>query len=523
MSRTTSLFELASALSGIRDQSAPGKVSVVPVLVDDLEPAVPVFQAVASLLEGRFMRTSDVDLQQPVSATTDVVRRTAVEAALTTVPDGGTRHVALIDMAGDLIDATLLEPALGADPSPGEKELLGLARAVCHRELDQVEFAVIAFREHTMDLAFRRAAWRLIVDQLADMPASSLRTLVVVSESSIDVPLHCQSGRGFRFAIESERLLRRRGTDDLKVAARQIAQHPGVTVLFLGAGFGASSRLPLGNGLRDGAIRRILSIEPAEVLTSIELATRFHKWISERGGDWLTETERALRADEFARALTLEQVIRAEKRLYEDLPTLAEFKAHHDSVVGTPGPAARDLGLILSHLKGRIVIVEVNFDRLVELNTSAPMMPFSSDDDFQSASGYLRAYFAGHETSIPVLKVHGDIDNPDSCVVSAEQTERGVGAGKLEALRELLTPKPLWIYIGASMRDRDLLPILRGEEFARALDERWVNPYLLDTIEVFADSRVAFWKDTQLRTIGDRLISEMADPFFAAWRVALGL
>lgn len=40
-------------------------------------------------------------------------------------------------------------------------------------------------------------------------------------------------------------------------------------------------------------------------------------------------------------------------------------------------------------------------------------------------------------------------------------------------------PPRLWIYVGVSMRDKDLLPVLRGEDFARRLDERWVNPYLL--------------------------------------------
>ena len=121
------------------------------------------------------------------------------------------------------------------------------------------------------------------------------------------------------------------------------------------------------------------------------------------------------------------------------------------------------------------------------------------------------------------MKLHGTIDRPESCVVSAEQTDAGIGNGKLAALRALLDAESqrLWIYVGSSMRDQDLLRVLGDEDFARGLDERWVVPYLTDDIRHFGNARLRFWTDSGHRTMDDRLITETADAFFAALKASL--
>src|SRR5207253_387106 len=127
-------------------------------------------------------------------------------------------------------------------------------------------------------------------------------------ESAIDIDLHCQTGRGFRFAVEEGRLLRRQGRDNLIAVATRIMIHPEPFVFFLGAGFAASSRLPLGNTMRDGTIRRLLAVPEGESPTSIDLAVRFHRWLSEKPG-WLSESEEHMPQEEFVRKLTLERVV----------------------------------------------------------------------------------------------------------------------------------------------------------------------------------------------------------------------
>ena len=480
--------------------------------------------ALCQVLQGRFFDASadsaTSDLHAPVPVTTDPVRRAAVTTALVT--PGGRRAI-LLDKSQELVDAELDNPAIGKEPSAGERNIVALVRAAVHRDLDQYEFAVIAYESGTIDLPFRRAVWHLMVNHFSGMRNGTLRTLVVVAEAAIDIDLHCQPDRGFRFAIAGGRLLRRQGKDNLMATVSSISRHPAPFVLFLGAGFAASSRLPLGNSLRDGAIRRLLAIPEMESPTSEDLAIRFHRWLSEKPG-WLAESERQMLEDEFARRLTLERVVRAEVRMNPDIPTLRDFQLHHDSVVNTPGAAVLDLAKSLEHGVGRIVVVEVNFDLLVETHARVPLRVFASDQDFAESAAYVNRYLAGEEAAIPLLKMHGTITDLNTCVVSEDQTERGVGAGKLSALRGLLgsegAPR-LWIYVGVSMRDRDLLRVLTGEDFARGLDEHWVCPYLVDTVADYARERSAFWAQTLRPSIEDRLITETADAFFSALSTAL--
>jgi hypothetical protein len=234
----------------------------------------------------------------------------------------------------------------------------------------------------------------------------------------------------------------------------------------------------------------------------------------------MTSEEAGAAPESYIARLTLEQVVRAEKRLYPNLPTLGEFREHHDRVVSVPGSAVLDLASILRKAVGRVVVVEVNFDLLIERHVDTDLRVFASDDDFRDAASYVNQYLDGNETAIPLLKMHGTIGNPETCVVSDDQTELGVGKHKLGALRALLSERPprLWVYVGASMRDRDLNRVFSDEDWARGVDEFWVSPYLDGTVEDFAASRRPFWANRPLHSIDDRLISETADSFFAALR-----
>lgn len=523
MRRNEVLLRLAREIESFHSKTESGRVTVLPIIVDELTDTRIVLRMLSELSNGRLFMWDDSDIQGTVPQTSEFsVLKPAVETSLSTVPSGGTRRVELFQTRSGMVDAAFLDPPAGPDPSPGEKTVLAVARAAMHADLDSSEFAIIAWRDAGVDLRLRSALWRLGVEQLADIPHPTLRTLVMLVESSIDVPLHCQTGTGFRYAVEGTRLLRRHGADDLAATAWQIANHPGPIVLFLGAGFSASSRLPLGNSLRDQAIRTLLNISSTTPITSYQLARRFYELVSSREG-WLTSQESAMGADEYIRDLTLEQVVRAEKRLRPDLPTLQSFRSHHDGVVGIPGVAVLELAKILQLTAGRMVLVEVNFDLLIERHSTVPLKVFSSEDDFTSAADYLRRYLNSEESAIPLLKLHGTIDDFATCVISDDQTELGVGSNKLAALRTLLdeSDPTLWLYVGASMRDRDLLRVFLDEDWARGVEELWVSPFLPDTVERFASSREPFWRNRHLKNIDDRLISETADSFFLKLREAV--
>lgn len=520
MSRTVSLLDLAREIARKHERGGAGAITIIPVIVDNLNSALPILDALCQLNDGRLLNTQEPEFQGPVLGTTDPVRRDAIINAMggePTIP----RHVRLEDKEGGLIDASFVEPP-AVSPSLGERTVLAVVRAAAHRDLDTYRFAVVAYSEGAVDLPFRRRIWKLAVDHLNNMPHQTLQTLVFVAESEIDIDLHCKTGRGFQLAVNGDRLMRRKGADALQAEAAFMARHPRPFVLFLGAGFATSSGLPLGNAMRDRAIRRLLNMPAEEPWTSIDLATRFHGWVAERG--WLSRLEAEMPQDQFVAELTVERVVRAEQRMDPSLPTLRDFKIHHDRVIKAPGQAVLDLAAVLEQGVGRIVVVEVNFDLLVETHATIQLRVFASEEEFSEAPEFLRRYMEGDEEAIPILKLHGTISNPEACVVSAEQTERGVGQRKMNALRALLNGEHprLWIYVGASLRDLDLRPLLLGEEFARGVDERWVSPYLADSVERFAIYREPIWRDSDFRSVEERLITETADAFFAALRNAWG-
>ena len=489
---------------------------MIPVVVENLEEVLPVLAAVCAVTEGRLLNTVEAEFQAAVPGSGSPLRGEALRVAMTGHPFT-TRHVDLVDGGGGLVDAVFADPP-GSPSSLGEQTVLAVARAIVHSDLDSHSLVVIAYRESPIDLPFRRAIWTLAMMHLQGMPNATLRTLVLVAESTIDTQLHCQSGRGFRLALEGGRLLRRNGIESLNVSAGRIAEHTTPFVLFLGAGFGGSSHLPLGDALRDSAIRRLLGVRAGDIVPSPKLAGRFYQWVWEQG--WLSAAEQAMSRADYASQLTLEQVTAVEAKVDPSLPTLREFKAHHDRVVVAPGPAVVDLAYLVAHGVGRLILVTVNFDELVEAAAGASVRRFVTSEEFGDAPAFLERYLRGEEGQVPLLKLHGTISDLPSCVVSDEQTALGLGQAKLDALRVLLSddPKRLWIYVGASLRDRDVRPALLHEEFGRGLDERWVSPYISESIEQYGALRAPVWRRTGLATLEERFITEVADAFFAAVR-----
>jgi hypothetical protein len=515
-------FELAYELAKVHARNSSGRIHVIPLIVEDLSRVDPVFEALTKVWGGVLLNAEDDDLEGPVAITVDLVRRTAVLEVLGD-PSLGERRIALSDgVVGSDGVADLTFAALG-DPgerSPGQRTMLGLTKALLHSSLDQHDLAIITYNETLLDLDFKRLMWDLAVKQFEWMSSSQLKTLIFVSEGWVDVDRHCRTGRGFRFALQGGRLLRRYGESDLKAWAGSIVRATGPLVLFLGAGFSQSSNFPLGNSLRDSAIRRLLGLGLGRGIGSTELAQRFHDWVSEKDG-WLTGSESRLSGQQYAESLSLEQVMRIERRQFpaEDvLPTLRDFTIHHDRVINAPGSAPRSLGALLPLLQRKVVLLTVNFDRLVETTAQVPLRIFSSPDEFVEAADYIGNYLGGRETDVPLLKLHGTIDVPQTCVISAEQTEVGPDAGKVAALRALLNERSRvdWFYVGASMRDKDLLQVQRDADFSRGSEEHWVSPYLVETVESYATDKQAYWRERENRGVGDRIVTETADAFFEA-------
>ena len=534
-------LELAQRLA-VEHQGRSGsdRLYVVPVLVDDLEQGAIVAKCLASLIGGEALGTESTKSLVSRTGHGNVAIKAAVEAALTLDTPFGTRRVVVEQNLGATTDgghvpftlslettpvaagSTVSGAASGAPAFSGaEEEMLGLAAAVLDQGLLTGEIAVVLYDETGMDLKTQGACWSLLVDQLGGLPLAPLRTLVALVGASPRVERHCRPGRGCLYAIADGRLQQRKPLDNAGGDATWFASKPASPrVLFLGAGFSFSSNLPLGNSLRDTAIRRYIGLSTAAPsVDSDELARRLRAVLN--GDRALPASLSTLSEREFADQLTLEQVLAFENVKYGNTPTLTDFALAHDRSLSTPGSSVVDLVAMLER-PHKLILVTVNFDELLERTAPAGRVHvFAEDDDFVDAPDYIRRYLAGEPLAVPYLKLHGTISRPASCVVTVTQTEQGVSKAKRDALQVLSgsehSQSPM-IYVGASMRDIDLAPILTDHQFGRGVDERWVAPLPDPNVERFAQARRRIWAAAGTSGLQGRLITEISDEFLRLLR-----
>jgi hypothetical protein len=541
-----------------RARAGSETVDVIPVIVSDLEHAHVIGQCLIGLIGGTVLgATGPVDLFLPRPGHDYVAVRSAVEASLDLSYALARRRVA-VETGAELIGpgennptslgghyrlAFVSEPlpipeegtaepaseprgALGSSAnasgldvalpfgslSGGQQAMVGLAASLLDAALVTGEFAVVLYDESGMDTTAVNACWSLIMDHLPGMRLGPLRTLVVLVGATPSVGVHAMPGRGCRYAIVEDRLLQRKPLDSARGEALAFATRQAhARVLYLGAGFSASSRLPLGNALRDSALRRLLGeVVPSAASDGRDLAKRFRAKLA--GDQNLQGLLKDLSEDQFADQLTLEQVLAYERIQYPELPTLAEFAQAHARAVSAPGTSVTSLADLLQAPNG-LVLVTVNFDELVESQAPGLVTAFATDEQFSNAAAYLRRYLAGEALPVPLLKLHGTIAIPDSCVVTTTQTEQGISDDRQAALEAILATddtKVPWTYVGASMRDLDLRPILQHARFGHGLEERWVAPFLDAAVEQFADARRPYWEGQPLQS---KLITETADEY----------
>jgi hypothetical protein len=525
MSRSPALFELMRRIAEDHGRRAEeNRLTVVPVIVDDLPAVLPVLRGAAAYLDGTLLDATGADLDAAVDGDDDPkLRATASESLIIQRPSGDTQ-VEIVPFPQGRVDARFRGRA--SVTSKGERQVLAIARALFSARARSASFAILAYDEAGMDGPSRRVCWRYTAVDLARLRLGRLRTLVViVGIDAVDDNRHCAPGRGFHFALLDGRLVRRRTDDSVAAAVAHItASAAAHTVLFLGAGASASSGLPLGNSLRDDTIRRLIGTATSE---SLRLAREFRIFLGNHE-HLLTAAERDLTIDQFTVALTLEQVIRAEKALRPGAPKTLDVFADRNkralAASGGPGAAPRAIQRMAAAGGRRLVVIEVNFDTLVEHGHEHLFRRFTTDDEFKSAKSYLEAYLRGGEHRVPLLKLHGSIEDRESCVASVEQTANGLPDVKAEPLMRSATAAPgekvPWVYVGASMRDLDLAEVFNRREFAVGVHEYWVAPYLPPTVRSFAETRRQhIW--TPGEDVHAHSVTELADEFLsklaAAW------
>jgi hypothetical protein len=119
------------------------------------------------------------------------------------------------------------------------------------------------------------------------------------------------------------------------------------------------------------------------------------------------------------------------------------------------GPAHAQLAELAA--RGRLAaIVTTNFDRLIEIALNARAQPFQVFHDEAS----FRSLASGDhqiEASLPIIKIHGSIEDPSSLVDTLRQ--RVVGrSDSLQAVLDRLLLRFAWVYLGFSGADFSYVP-----------------------------------------------------------------
>jgi hypothetical protein len=515
------LFETLAEIARQHDSFGMTELTVVPVLYRSTNNGAPnvsfaaaigVISAAAHFQGGVLVNTAAPEYDAPLDTSRDPVLEGSVPVALAGMLGPATEL--RIEFDGASVDAKLRRRGDDVTATGGEARFLAVVRALFAPELRTTEFAVLAYREGELDSRLRPACFRMVCG-LQEQPGllAALRTLVIAVETPQERPaVHCPPGVGARYLLKQQRVIRRHPPSRLRSEVARLALEPDrPVVLFLAAGFSASSGLPVGNGLRDEAIARILGEDPAADLD-------WARELFRRQNALLTPTERR-DINDFAATLTFEQVMRIEQdHAGTSVPRgLRDFREIHDDVIGKPpGAAVRQLQRLLDR-PNKLLLLTVNFDELLEESHRDKLDVVVEDDEFSefAASGlgeYLRS--APAPRKVPYLKLHGTISDLATCVASSRQTQQGLSIPKRSALEALLTiDEPLrWVYVGASMRDVDLRPVFDDATFRRDVDERWVAPFPDDNVEDFAAGReqLEAWKAIGLF---DRQITETADTF----------
>lgn len=404
------------------------------------------------------------------------------------------REDLLIEQRGEGIVASTSDGVTAATASEAQRVLLGVLTSLFDQRLHGSALAALVYDESEFDSATADLVWALCARHLTKVAWPNLKTLLIVARAGAAVPdRHYQGAASARYVLNGDSLDVRRSWETDNTDLQAISQSDGRLVLFIAAGFSMSSKtdrdepLPMGNELRDRRLRRLMH----DTAGGDDLARRYLRYCKERGA--LLPGERHLTEAAFAAGLTLERVLVDElKDPPDDLgPTLEEFSAEVQEAHNRPGLAVEALCDLLQKTSRRVVLITVNLDDLIERQCPDRVETVISEADFETAAARIERYWADGGP-VPLLKLHGSLEDPATLVASVHSVELGLSDAKIAALdAALLAPdghRTTVCYIGSSMRDRDLNQLLGLRRYAERLDEWWIAPTIAQSVREFIET-----------------------------------
>jgi len=381
-----------------------------------------------------------------------------------------------------------------------QRALREVLTATCSDLLRSSDLSALIYAEDSLDKDHRKAVWHLLMrlPLLLKLPASAT-VAIVAGDGVVDYDVHCSGDPSLRDRlVDGGGLLSRHPWEISRRPVLALRSHDRTRlpyfVLFLGAGASVADGLPTGDALRNQALGKALGRDVDRA--TFEEAARDWWGLLESAGD-LSEVELGEGIDVFVRDLTLERVIANEQRLENQnfSSTLQDFSEAHRAVVAKlreqrlAGALNDDPFRRMIATQQRLILVTVNFDQLIEVRADdGQIKTFITEEDLAGFNDYLLEY-GQNGGAVPLLKLHGDIGQPETIVANIEQTRAGLSSARdaaLDSLVKLIEQQPQrpWWYVGYSMRDRDLANTWNSSRMAD-FNEYWVSPFMDVTVRRF--------------------------------------
>jgi hypothetical protein len=404
-----------------------------------------------------------------------------------------------------------------ASPSGGLATALRVAESFASEEID-APVVFLTYALDGMDSAVAHAVWDLLGLAISDAPPSALRVWVPIAEGDVDVRRHCTPANPVRLAVQNDRLIVRGAATAMGSALSSLLlARDQPLVLFLGAGASASAGISMGDAVRSRALQHVTGHAGSTDM----LVDAFRTWVASR--DRWRNGEQNLTRSQFVEQLTLERVLREEFHELGGLsrrlsPTVAALTDECNSGLLRLPPGRQALRRLVVELP-RLVLATVNFDRQIEDGLGSPHQVISTPEAMTTHRGLICDRLAGNTDIVPILKLHGSIEDPDNLIADIENSELGLPDEVAATLDAMLSPDnvPLtWVWIGCSMRDADLKAWLRRKNGATELREWWADPLPSQSLVSYARYvRAAQWASLE-QTLRNRLVTETADTFLPA-------
>jgi hypothetical protein len=398
---------------------------------------------------------------------------------------------------------------------PSMVPVVRAASVVASSAYDLVDMVWLSVDMDPIDPTRAAFLWSLLTIDPTSLDVTGPKTVVPIIGGRVDADIDYSRDPEVRLVVRNDRVLRR-SNSTTHSAIRGIVEHHEPLVLFLGAGASASAGIPLGNTYRDLALRDLLSVPRGT--TPDALVDGFFEYLHDR--DRFLPMEPGDRTA-FAKSLTLERVLR---ETFHELgakprsmsPVVSEIVEDCNRALGFLRPGRQSIHDLAALLRGRLILITVNFDQLIETRLATEHLVSATPDEFAANLASLERYLGGDATQpVPILKLHGTVDRPETLIATIDDTQAGLHDDVRAALDAVIehSPHPVtWAWIGCSMRDRDITAWLRGLG-RRTLDEWWIDPLPSESLDIFfEDCRRANW-DAEGRRLEDRLVVESADRF----------